>query len=407
MAFRFVLSYFLFYIVTFPPTVLRVPVQRTYIPLWSAIVNWLGAHLLHIQTPIDVFFGDTVFEYVLLLCLLISAACATLVWSFADRGRQNYETLHEYSRFVIRLWLAAFLISYGSGKIFPAQFPQPSLSRYLEPFGDFSGMGLLWSFMGVSRGYQLFAGVVELSAGLMLLAPRLTTIGAVIASAAMANVLLLNISYDVSVKLFAAHLLAAALFVTAPDVSTLFAFFFQKRTVRLRETKDLFRHPWVNRTLKGLQLTFGLYIATISLMWSHQLAEKRMTNGGQTALYGIWNVEDFVQDGTTLAPLTTDRLRWRCIVIEAPKVLVIQMMDGSLNRRNISIDELAHTIDVSGGASERVGKFGYSTDTSGLLTLQGKEGSHLTSVKLRYVEPHSLLNSHRVQWVHPFPPATR
>jgi uncharacterized membrane protein YphA (DoxX/SURF4 family) len=384
-----------------------MPVQRTYIPFWSGIVNRFGAHLLHIHAPIAVFFGDTVFEYVLTLCLLISAACVALVWSFADRGRPNYETLHEYSRLVIRLWLAAFLISYGSGKIFPAQFPEPSLSRYLERFGDFSGMGLLWSFMGVSRGYQLFAGVAELSAGLMLLAPRLTTIGAVIASAAMANVLLLNVSYDVSVKLFAAHLLAAALFLAAPDALAVFAFFFKKRTVCLRESKDLFRHLSANRILKGVQLSFGLYIATISLMWSHQLAEKRMTNRGQTPLYGIWSVEDFIQDGTTLPPLTTDQMRWRSIVVEAPKVLVIQKMDGTLSHRNISIDDLAHTMDVNGEDPERVDRFGYSTDTAGLLTLQGKDGSHLISVRLRHVEPHSLLNNHRIQWIHPFPPETR
>lgn len=73
----------------------------------------------------------------------------------------------------------------------------------------------------------------------------------------------------------------------------------------------------------------------------------------------------------------------------------------------MSIDERAHTIDISEEDPQGVAGFSYFTDTADILTIQGKEGGHLTSVKLRRIESNSLLNNNRVQWIHPFPPVNR
>ena len=83
-------------------------------------------------------------------------------------------------------------------------------------------MRLLWTLMGYSRPYAVFAGLGEVSAGLLLLSRRTSTIGALISFGVMLNVVMLNFCYDVPVKQFSSHLVLAALFVAWPDLQGMF-----------------------------------------------------------------------------------------------------------------------------------------------------------------------------------------
>jgi hypothetical protein len=63
----------------------------------------------------------------------------------------------------------------------------------------------------------MFAGAVESAAGLLLLVPQLSKLGALIAVAAMTNVFALNVFFDVPVKLVSLHLLVFAIFLASPE----------------------------------------------------------------------------------------------------------------------------------------------------------------------------------------------
>jgi len=67
-------------------------------------------------------------------------------------------------------------------------------------------MGLLWTFMAASKGYQIFTGAAEVLGGILLLWKRTTTLGALTVFGVMANVMALNFFYDVPVKLLSTHL---------------------------------------------------------------------------------------------------------------------------------------------------------------------------------------------------------
>ncbi len=69
------------------------------------------------------------------------------------------------------------MINYGAVKVIKAQFPNPTLDRLLQPFGDASPMGLLWTFMGASESYNIFTGAGELIGGLLLTTRRTTLLG--------------------------------------------------------------------------------------------------------------------------------------------------------------------------------------------------------------------------------------
>ncbi|MGY0037489.1 hypothetical protein [Pedobacter sp. NJ-S-72] len=104
------------------------------------------------------------------------------------------------------------LIKYGMAKIIKLQFPFPSNYRMIQAYGDSSPMGLAWTFLGFSKGYNLFMGIAEVM-GILLLFRRTLTIGAIIALMTTANVMAINYFYDVPVKILSTALVLMCIFI--------------------------------------------------------------------------------------------------------------------------------------------------------------------------------------------------
>src|SRR5689334_14063011 len=213
--FRFAFCYLLLY--SFPFPLYYIPyvgmIGMWTFQMWNKLVPWVGQQLFGVT--ITVFpngSGDTTFNYVQVFVFLVIATVATLVWSLLDRRRRNYARLYEWLRVYTRFVLAVAMIGYGTAKVFPSQFPMPSFDRLMQPYGDSSPMGLLWTFMGASVAYNVFTGLGELVGGLLLVFRRTTLLGALVCIGVMANVVMLNFSYDVPVKLYSTHLLLMAVF---------------------------------------------------------------------------------------------------------------------------------------------------------------------------------------------------
>ena len=192
------------------------------------IVFWIAAHLFRAKLPLVYTgsgSGDKTFDWVMTFFLLVFCAVATAVWSALDRRRENYVTLYKWFRLFMRFALASQMIGYGIDKVVPLQMPYPYLTRLLEPFGNFSPMGVLWASVGASPGFEIYVGCAETLAGILLILPRTTMLGALIALCDMTHVFMLNMTYDVPVKLFSFNLLLMALFLLAPDLQRLVDFF--------------------------------------------------------------------------------------------------------------------------------------------------------------------------------------
>src|ERR1700689_4779587 len=196
IAFRFCLLYLgLYCLATQIVTSLFSATQGADIPdpatLWPLrpVVFWTAVHIFHVREPLSVDSnsgsGDGMFGWVLAFCLLVIAVLATGIWSLLDRKRENYAGLHRWFRLFVRFALAGQMINYGMAKVVPVQMPYPSLTRLLQPFGTFSPMGVLWSSIGASPVYEIFAGCAEVAGGLLLIVPRTATFGALICLADM------------------------------------------------------------------------------------------------------------------------------------------------------------------------------------------------------------------------------
>src|ERR1700722_2881840 len=220
-----------------------IPDPSTLWPM-RQITFWTAAHIFHIKFPLvysDSGSGDKTFDWVLAFWMLVVAALATAIWSVLDRRRENYVTLHKWFRLFIRFALASQLVTYGIDKVIPLQMPFPWLTRLVTPFGTFSPMGVLWSSIGASPAYETFAGCAEMLGAILLISPWTTTLGALVCAADMTQVFMLNMTYDVPVKIFSFHLLLMASFLLAPEFKRLADFFFRNRAVAPSTQPQLFR----------------------------------------------------------------------------------------------------------------------------------------------------------------------
>lgn len=317
----------------------------------QGIIAWVAKHLFHISytlVTMETGSGDRTFDWVMNFCILALAILAAVVWSIVDRKRENYSSMYKWFRVAIRFALAAQMFGYGFAKAFPLQMPFPSLNRLLEPYGNFSPMGVLWYSIGASQAYEIFAGCAETLGGLFLIFPRTTTFGAMICLADMTQVFLLNMTYDVPVKLLSFNLILFSLFLLAPDAKRLGDVLFFNRPAPPAVPRPLFRRGWANRTALIAQIAFGALLVGANVYGSVQGISEYGWKVPQPVLYGIWDVKQFSVDGQERPPLLTDTERWRRVVIESfastMSSLTVHGMDDALHGYSVAINATAKTL---------------------------------------------------------------
>ena len=297
VAFRFCFAYFGLFCLTTQVFTGLFPIPNVDIPdlgtLWPMRQTnfWTAAHIFRVSAPLVYTgsgSGDKTFDWVLASCVLVLAVFATGIWSLLDSKRNNYVTMYKWFRLFIRFSLAGQMFAYGIDKIIPLQMPFPYLARLLEPFGNFSPMGVLWYSIGASPAYEIFAGCAETLGGLLLLLPRTTLFGTLICLADLIQVFMLNMTYDVPVKLFSFQLILMALFLLVPDLRRIANFFFLNRAARPSTEPQLFGTCRANRIALAVQILFGIWLVAL-------------------AAYGGWSAWHTYGGGSPKSPLPTGR----------------------------------------------------------------------------------------------------
>jgi hypothetical protein len=219
----------------------------------------------------------------------------------------------------IRYFIAFVSFTYGVIKIFAMQMPFPSLSDMATPMGDFLPMRFSWHFIGYSTLYQVFSGMAEVTVGVLLLYRRTVTLGLFIGLGVYINVMMINLAYDVPVKIFSTHMVIMCLYLLMTDVKRLVNFFILNRPamqnmqyhfVPAKKSRKIFR--WV---LKGLFFVQTVFL--ISSTYSYYAEnEASLTKELKPIPYGMYEVSSFVKNGDTLPVLANDSLAWKDFIFE-------------------------------------------------------------------------------------------
>jgi hypothetical protein len=403
--FRFAFSYLVLYNFPFPldaiPWAGKI-ITQPYQDLWNRLVPWAGKHLLGLTIKIRPGgSGDTTYNYVQVLCYLIIAVAATAVWTVLDRKRPEHTRLYEGLRVYIRFALAASMLSYGAYKVIPSQFALPFPSQLIEPFGEASPMGILWTFMGASSGYTIFTGAAEMIGGLLLAFRRTALLGALVSIGVMSHVVALNFSYDVPVKLLSAHLLAMGVFLILPDLRRLLNLLVLNRPVEAAAVRP--PRPRFRRTALVAQAVLVAAYSGYLLVQSYDASKDMGNLAPRPPFYGIWTVEELEVDGVARPPLLTDATRWRRVILEYPGNLSVQLMDGSqasygltLGKRRLALTKYDDKIWRS--------SFTYEETQPGLLALAGTMDGRKTRLLLRREDESSYrLVSRGFHWINETP----
>ena len=414
IAFRFCFVYFgLFCLLTqvlgglIPLPNVDLPDPSTLWPFRQAVF-WTAAHVFHVSQPLvyqGSGSGDKIYDWVLQFCILIVAVFATVVWSAVDRKRENYSTMYKWFRLLIRFFLAGQMLGYGWAKAVPLQMPFPRLYTLMEPFGNMSPMGVLWASIGASPAYEIFAGCAEMLGGILLFLPRTTMLGALLCLADMTQVFMLNMTYDVPVKLFSFHLILLSLFLLAPDVKRLLDFFFFNRAVQRSRQFPLFATPRANRIAVMAQVVFGVFLMGMNAYGSRTLWYQYGGGSPKSALYGVWNVEELTVDGQPQPALMTDHDRWRRVIFDVPTRAAFQKMDESLARFGAAIDTKDNTLKLTkSDDKDWKANFIYTRPAVDRLVLDGEIDGHKERMELQLVDRGKLLLVSRgFHWIQEYP----
>lgn len=346
--------------------------------------------------------GDTTYNYERVFCFLGIASIAAVVWTILDRKRTHDARLYEGLRIYVRFALGAAMLSYGVSKVIPSQYPEPSIDRLLQPMGDASPMGLVWTFMGASTTYNVFAGAAEMIAGLLLTVQRTTLLGALVSLGVLTNVVALNFFYDLPVKLYSLHLLAMAVFLIVPDLWRLVDLLVLHRGVEPTAIQPFVRRPWLRRGVLVLRTLLVLAYTAFLLNTTYEDHRTYFQQESKAPLHGIWNVDEMVFDGQARPPLVTDRERWRRVIFHEPGQMAVQLMSDSRERYVLHLDNPKEGVMTLGKRDDAQWQatFSYAQPKPGLLTLEGTLDGRKIRARLHLEKPPKfLLTTRGFHWI--------
>jgi hypothetical protein len=282
--------------------------------------------MLHVDVIIQLTgSGDTMRACIGCICAVAIAAVAALLWTavvwLVRRRKPDWNPdgrLHGIVRVLVRFFLCEMLLGYGFAKVFPLQFAEPSSFRLNQQLGDMSPMGLLWTFMGFSPAYQMFTGTVEVLAGLLLTTRRTTLLGSLITLVAMTQVFILNMCFDVPVKLYSFNYLMMAFFLLAPDLPRVIDGFLLGKAVAAMSLPPYFGSVKLDRLTRAFRTLLVVAMVYGQVHGSHKRWNE-MYGGAPAPVLGRWDLVSIQVDKNE--PAEDDPMRWRWLDFSNRKIV--------------------------------------------------------------------------------------
>jgi hypothetical protein len=416
ISFRFAFIYYLLY---FNPLSILGAIPGMYF-LIEAIeypidlfIHWLNDHVLHIREELVPMggSGDTSFGWAQLYSYLFLSASAAMIWSVLDRKKSAYPNLHYWLCLLVRYSLAGIAFSYGILKVFAMQMYFPNLSQLATPLGDYLPMRFSWMFIGYSTPYQVFSGIAEVMVALLFLWRRTALLGALLAVGVFANVAMLNLAYDIPVKIYSLNLLVASIFLVWQERSRLIGFFLQNQSVSPSTLYEKhFSKKWQRISRIGFKVVFivmSFGFSTYNYYEYYVQFHKDNSRILEPVQPGIYHVEMFVKNGDTIPESLADTLRWRDVIFDYNGSGSLSAQDSSLRMRygrayfSYKPDSLGTQLEWrhSSWDSLPAVTFQMEIPKEGKMILNGKKEEDSLYVVLQKLNRHFPLTERQFHWI--------
>lgn len=153
------------------------------------------ANVFNIEIVTLNFDSDSVSLAILLFFLLCISLLALLF-------KQTKDKICTIVKVISCYYLIFVLLSYGLNKVFLQQFPQPEYNILYSNFGFLQKDILYWSVLGLAPIYTFLIGFIECCIAFLLFFRKTRLIGLLFALLSFSYISIINISFDISVKIF-------------------------------------------------------------------------------------------------------------------------------------------------------------------------------------------------------------
>ncbi|MEA5427757.1 hypothetical protein [Arcicella lustrica] len=294
----------------------------------------------------------------LLLSIVIGA-----IWYFFDKKRKDFSQLSYWFFVIVRYSLALRMSWFAIAKVFPVQMPFPTISQLNTNLGEFTPGKLYWLTTGVSPFFEVFAGIFELTATILILFRRTTTLGALMMVAILLPIWFVNIGYDAGVELTSLHIFTLAVLLLVKDFKPFWDLLILHKASNIPAfISPDFLKKWQNNTrlvLKwGFILIFLVYRGfEYGRVYAADKTFKLPLTDGVKEFAGFYDVSAFSINNQIIPYSTTDTIRWQNVVFEKFNTFSIKV--GSQTKLNT--DNKARTTEYYGNVGRLY--YGYEIDS--------------------------------------------
>lgn len=315
-----------------------------------------------------------------LLCFLCSVVSLLLaiIWVWKLKEKLKIEKWTFWFLQIARYYLVIQMFQYGLNKLFKFQFYFPEPNTLFTTIGNSTKDILFWSSMGSSYEYTVFAGLIEILAASLLLFRKTRVLGALLLSGIMINVIMINFSFDISVKLLSSFLFLLCIMLIVPDLKRLIAFFILNKRVEPSES-------WKPRVVANKSLFYKLgkflLIAFVIMDAFYPYVEMNSFNddvGEKPYLYGAYHITS--TEG--------EQVKWKNAFVHREGYFIIQDWEDKFVDYEMQVDTVINVISVFDNQNE-VGVFGFK-DEPDFLKVFGKFNNERIDLLFNKVDLNAL-----------------
>jgi hypothetical protein len=329
-------------------------------------------------------FGSTLNGYATWVITLIFATMVGLIWTAIVKlrrsERKEYNLANYWLRVIVRYRAGIGIIGFGFTKLLPTQLPYPSLGVLNTNFGDLTLQKIYWLQIGISPWYEVFTGVVEVAAGVLLFFRATTFWGAVLLFGALADIVYVNFAYDGGVHVYSSYFVLLSGFLLVDYIQKIYNLLIKEQYTVPVNIYPIFAKSWQRYTRIGLKtatvvlfLPVLFYLQIVNFFYDPY---KQPAIKGLTELRGNYNVTEFKLNNTVIPYSPLDSVRWQQVTFENWTTMTFKTnkpvnLDLS-NGGGAPMRDINRTFELTGVAGgQRV--FYYEADTiNKVLYLQDK-----------------------------------
>lgn len=270
-----------------------------------------------------------------------------LIWSGIDRQRYTYQRLRYFLYTVLRCYLSYSLMLFAAAKLFDVQFYPYLYTMDYRP-ADTNNGWLLWIFFGRSFAYSFFVGLGQLTATFLLLFRKTATLGALLMTGILANIVFLNFDFNICERLPSCVFLAMTLYLLIDDAPRLIKAFITGQAVEKRNYPEMFP----SRALRRIWIGAWLLLSVLSIVipsYRTYKAKGEYGIGVLNDIYGAWAVDSLHH---SLEPvnrvLQTDSSGWKKMFFDTEGLAFARSWRKGMENFSYKVDPSQHSVLMKG-----------------------------------------------------------